>query len=163
MKNAIIYYSLDGNCKYVADNLAKELGPDTDIFCLEPVKPYPNQGFMKMLVGGFAAMLGKKPPIKALKFDAREYDQIILGTPVWASTFAPPLRTFFMNNYIMDKPIALYACSSGGNAESTFKKLKDALEGCKINENHLSLVDPYTKKKDEDLVAIQEFAADLLT
>lgn len=159
MKTAIVYFSLEGNCDYVANKLADNMSGEVDIIRIETVKPYPMKGFKKFAVGGMSAVRKDKPKIMPLKFDANAYDLIVLGTPVWANTFAPPLRTFFMNNYIHEKPIAIFATSSSGACEKTFERLKEALEGCKFLNKHLSLSDPLSKQKDEDLKAIKDFAS----
>ncbi len=37
--------------------------------------------------------MGEKPKLQPYEFKTELYDRIIFGTPVWASTFAPSLRT----------------------------------------------------------------------
>lgn len=158
MKTAIVYYSLEGNCDYVAKKLEDALSGPVDVIRLETVKPYPSKGFKKYTIGGMAAVKKDKPKIMPLNFDANAYDLIVLGTPVWASTFAPPLRTFFMNNYIHEKQIALFATSKGGDAIKTFDKIREALEGCNIMDRCLSLKDPAINKTDDDIKSIEDFA-----
>lgn len=41
-KSLVIYYSLEGNVEFVAEELAEELGADT--FRVETVKDYPKKG-----------------------------------------------------------------------------------------------------------------------
>ena len=40
MKILIVYYSLEGNTKYVAEKIAEQTG--ADLLCLEPEKAYPT-------------------------------------------------------------------------------------------------------------------------
>ncbi len=47
------------------------------------------------------------------------------GTPVWASTFAPFLRTFIHENPdVKGKKIAVFTCFSGGGADKAIDKMK---------------------------------------
>ena len=45
MKTAIVYYSMHGNVRYVAEKVAKGLG--ADLIELKPVKAYPDKGAMQ--------------------------------------------------------------------------------------------------------------------
>ena len=55
MKTVIVYYSMSGNTKYVADKIAEKL--HADIIRIEPVKAYPNQGAQKFIWGGKSAVM----------------------------------------------------------------------------------------------------------
>ena len=89
MKTAIVYYSMSGNTKYVADKIEEKL--NADLIRIEPVKAYPDQGAKKFIWGGKSAVMGEKPKLQPYEFNAEQYDRIIIGTPVWASSFAPPI------------------------------------------------------------------------
>ena len=87
-----------------------------------------------------------------------KYDFIILGTPVWASNFTPPIRTFIVDNKdkLKNKKIAIFICYSGGGAEKVVSKLKEILE-IENFEAELILIDPKDKKDDEKDIKIKEF------
>ena len=61
MKTAIVYYSLNGNVRYVSEKIAKELG--ADLIELVPVKAYPDKGMKKFIWGGSAVTFKKKPDL----------------------------------------------------------------------------------------------------
>lgn len=156
MKIAIVYYSQSGNCDFVANEIAKQI--DADIVRIEPEKAYPDKGFKKFFWGGKSAVMGESPKLVPYTFDASGYDAIILGYPVWAGTFAPPIRSFVEQNrgVIAEKPVLAFATSSGGNAEKSFVKLAALLKKDKISPT-LSLVDPLVKPSDDKLAAIEAF------
>ncbi|MDR2766861.1 MAG: NAD(P)H-dependent oxidoreductase [Treponema sp.] len=129
MKTALVYYSLDGNCALIA-RLIKEK-TNADVFALELADEKKRRGLAKMIWGGRMVMTGRKPPLKALTVNPADYDLIILGTPVWAGTFAPPLLTFLAGTNITGKKIALFACYAG-SAGKTFDRLKALLAGNEI-------------------------------
>lgn len=159
MKTAIVYYSMSGNTKYVADKIADEIkaSGEVDIIRIEPKKAYPDKGAKKFLWGGKSAVMGEKPALLPYEFKIETYDRIIFGTPVWASTFAPPLRTFINENPdVKDKKIAVFTCFSGGGADKAIDKMKKYI-GIEKFEAELILTDPKDNVKEEDNVKISEF------
>lgn len=163
MRTAIVYYSMSGNTKYVADKIAgglRTLG-EVDIIRIEPVKAYPDQGAKKFIWGGKSAVMGEKPKLQSYEFKAKQYDRIVFGTPVWASTFAPPLRTFIHENPdVKEKKIAVFTCFSGGGADKAIEKMKKYI-GIEKIEAELILVDPKDNVKEEDNAKIAEFCSAL--
>ena len=75
MKTAIVYYSLNGNIRYVSGKIAKELG--ADIIELVPVKAYPDKGMKKFIWGGSAVTFKKKPELESYTFNAADYELVI--------------------------------------------------------------------------------------
>lgn len=155
MKTAIVYYSMSGNTKYVADKISEKI--EADIIRIEPVKAYPNKGAKKFIWGGKSAVMGEKPRLQPYEFSTEDYDRIILGTPVWASNFAPPIRTFIKENPdISGKKIAIFTCFSGGGADKAIEKMKKYI-GIEKIEAELILVDPKDNMKAEDDETIEMF------
>ena len=48
MKAIVVYYSMSGNTKYVAELIKKKL--KCDILEIKPVKSYPDKGFKKFFI-----------------------------------------------------------------------------------------------------------------
>lgn len=147
MRTAIVYYSLQGNVRYVAEKVSKETG--ADLIELVPVKAYPDKGMVKFLWGGSAVTFKKKPELEPYKFNKDDYDLIILGTPVWAGKFTPPLRTFLEDNDLTGKKIAVIATSAGGGSDKCIELLKQAAKADSLAAQ-LSLVDPKDKPSEEN-------------
>jgi flavodoxin len=124
MKNLIIFYSFDGNTKHIADAISEEI--KADLLELKPKKDL-KKGFTKYFWGGRQVMMGIKPELEPFSVDAQDYDMIFIGTPVWAFSYAPALRTFFSQNILFGKKIALFCCH-GGNPGKTFSNIKKELE-----------------------------------
>ena len=154
MKTAIVYYSMHGNVRYVAERVAKELG--ADLIELKPVKAYPDKGAMQFIWGGSAVTFKKKPELEPYTFNASDYDLVIIGTPVWASNFTPPLRTFFENNDLTGKKIAVIATSAGGDSSKCLEAVKAAAKADSLAAV-LSLTDPKDKPSDENEKQIAAF------
>ena len=158
MKTIIVYYSLEGNTAYAAEQIAAETG--AELLRLEPVKAYPTSGFRKFFRGGKSAVMAEKPELTPYAFDPAAWDRIVFGFPVWAGTLTPPLRTFIRDNDLGGKRIAAFACQSGAGAEKAFGKLKEAL-GIRALEAELILIDPKTRPDPANGEKIRAFAAKL--
>lgn len=164
MKTAIVYYSMSGNTKYVADKIADGIknSGEVDIIRIESKKAYPDKGAKKFFWGGKSAVMGETPALQPYEFNLEKYDRIIFGTPVWASTFVPPLKTFINENPdIKDKEIAVFTCFSGGSADKAIDKMKKYI-GIEKFEAELILIDPKDKVKEEDDEKIVEFCSMLM-
>ena len=108
----VVYYSFEGNTRFIAEAIAKELG--ADIQELKPVKDLKSKGFSKYIWGGRQVMANKQPELMPLDKRPEDYDVIFIGTPVWVYTFAPALRTFFAQHPLKGKMVALFMCHGGG-------------------------------------------------
>ena len=155
MKTLIVYYSLEGNTAYAAGNIAESIssaGGQADTLRLVPVKAYADKGFAKFFWGGKSAVMAEKPALEPYDADIRSYDRIIFGFPVWASCFAPPLRTFITENAdaLKEKDIAAFACQAGNGAEKALGKLS-TLVGKGFSATAV-FIDPLKNKEDADRV-----------
>lgn len=138
MKTAVVYFSLEGNTKLVAEKISEKLG--ASLIELKCAKAYPTGKVSKFVWGGKSATFGEKPALLPYNFNADDYDAVIIGAPVWASKYAPPLKTFLSENDISGKKLGFFVCCAGGKTEKCFEMLKrDAKnEGAAT----LRLVDP---------------------
>jgi flavodoxin len=126
MKKLVVFYSLDGSTRFIANIIAEKTG--AELLELKPVKPISNNGMGKIIWGGRQAMKKEKPELLPLEKNPQEYDLIFIGTPVWAWTFSPALRTFFNQVKLQNKKIALFDCN-GGSPKDTIEKMKAELDG----------------------------------
>ena len=158
MKTIVVYYSLEGNTAFAAEQIAKELGADT--LRLEPEKAYPSEGFRKFFWGGKSAVMAEKPKLVPYSFDGALYERIVFGFPVWAGNVTPPLRTFIRDENLAGKRFAAFACESGSGAEKAFGKLKAAL-GINAFDAELVLIDPKSRPDPANGEKIRAFCGKL--
>lgn len=154
MKTAIVFYSLEGNVRYVAEKISKELS--ADLIELIPVKAYPDKGMKKFIWGGSAVTFKKTPDLEPYTFNSEEYELVIIATPVWAGGFTPPLRTFFENNDLTGKKIAAVASSAGGDSRKCLEAIKVAAKTDSFVAT-LSIVDPKGQPSEAKEKQIAEF------
>ncbi|PLX22208.1 flavodoxin [Candidatus Parcubacteria bacterium] len=135
MKSIVVYYSLTENTKFLAKEIAKFV--NADLLELKPEKEI-SKGLTKYLWGGKQVFMKEKPKLNKIDKKIENYDQIFIGTPVWAWTFTPPIRTFLSENKIAGKKVYLFASHEGGLGK-TLEDLKKQLE----NNKQISKIDFY--------------------
>lgn len=141
MKRIVVYYSLSGNTEEAAKKIAEKLG--ADILRVDTVKPMPKAFFAQILVGGGQVAMKKIPEIKPLEKNMSDYDEIILGTPIWNSKGVPAINAFLKDVDAAKKVTSVFTLCGGGE----IKKCMDALASQLPNlKNSVSLLD----KKHED-------------
>ena len=125
MKVLVVYYSLTGNTKMIAEAIAESI--DSEILELKPVKELKAESGSKYFWGGYQATMKIKPKLKPIEINPLDYDLIILGTPVWAWTYSPPIHSFLSKFDLAGKNVALWTCSQGDGIKA-MNKLKKALK-----------------------------------
>ena len=155
MKTALVYYSMGGNTQQTAEKIAEKTG--AELIRIEPVKQYPDKGMRKFIWGGMKTVMGEKPRLQPYRFDS-DYERIIIGTPVWASNMAPPIRTFIHENRdaIMGKEIAAFVCFAGGGGDKALERLRQAL-GINAFSAEMMLIDPKDNPTQENEEKINSF------
>lgn len=150
MNSLVVYYSLEGSTKLIAETISKEL--KCNILQLKTKNTIPKKGFLKFLWGGKQVVFNEKPELETFDEDFNKYDLIIIGSPVWAGSYVPAFNTFFSKVELSNRKIALFACY-GGSEGKIFNEFKKQLEGNNII-GQVSFKDPIkndTQKNIEDL------------
>ena len=128
MKTAVVFYSLDGNCALVAEEIKSQLNADLIQLHTKDEKKRSN---IAKFFWSCGMMLSRRPPLKPYTFDPSIYDFIVIGAPVWAGSPASPLRTFLAETAISGKKVAIFVSHAGGKG-SALEKLKALLAGNQI-------------------------------
>ncbi len=116
-KVLIVYYSYTGNTKKIANKIHNLVGGD--IIELETKIPYTVNYRAVVTLAKDEVDKKYKPELKTKIDNISQYDKIVLGTPVWWYTMAPPVRTF-LNEYNFDgkEIIPFYTHGGSGSANS---------------------------------------------
>ncbi len=156
MKTLIIYYSLDGHTRFVAEKIALISGGD--LLEIKTAKQLPGGNVFKHFWGGKQVFTGEKPEILLLSKNPADYDLIFIGTPVWAFSYVPALKTFFSQTKISGKRVALFLTCDGMPGK-TFINLKKVLAGNEIF-GELALVSPF-KNLEESTNKIKNWLSNI--
>jgi len=126
IKTLIVYYSLGGNTKGIAQNIQKILG--VDIAEIEPLVPYTGSYDDIVEQGKYEVDNHIKPAIKPLEIKVADYQRIIIGTPTWWYTMAPVVSTFLTSNHWKGKIVVPFVTNAGWPG-TAIKDIKAACKG----------------------------------
>lgn len=112
MNYAVVYYSMDGHTKGVATKVAKKLS--AKLVRLECNPPYPKTGAAKFLKGGSDALFDRQAKLAPYEFDERDFDVVILASPMWAGKASPAMNRFLHEHVLTHKRIGLISLSKSG-------------------------------------------------
>jgi len=154
----IVYYSLTGNTRFIAESIKDVL--EAQIQEIKPIKEINPKGSMKYLWGGMRATMKKKPELEPIEKDPKDYDILFLGTPVWAWTFTPPIRSFISKFDLSEKVIAIWCCH-GGSSGKTLKKLESSLENSHII-GKIEFQDPLKNNPEDAKKKVIEWAKNII-
>jgi len=118
MKTLIVFYSRSGNTRMLALELKKCLKAD-----LDEVKSKDRKGALGFLMAGKDSIFSKNPPI-SYKKNPSKYDLVVIGTPVWTYTMAPPIRTYLTENKRKFKKVAFFCTMNSSGDKITFKNME---------------------------------------
>lgn len=138
MKIAVVYYSFEGNTRYIAEALAAELG--ADLARLQTPDEPRTKGFGKYLWFGWHHLLGRRPRISPVQLDLSSYDLIILGGPIWNASYAPPVLQFVRQQLPAGISVAPFCCAGGSEGKS-FAQLAQMLPNHRVLAG-LTLIEP---------------------
>ncbi len=156
MSRAVIYYSLTGNTEKTAKLIAEKTG--ADLIRIDTVKPMPKGFKSQIMYGGMLATFGMKPELKDVPEKLGQYDDIIMGTPVWAGTFAPAFKTLFARYPLADKVTAVFTYSGSGDNSKCIARLSKFMPRLK---DSVSLFDESKGPREENKAPLEDFISKL--
>ena len=130
-KKLVVYYSYTGHTKMIAESIQKELG--CDILEIKPVQPYSTDYQTVVDEEQNNDSSNKTPEIQKIDKDLSDYDEIIIGSPVWWYTIAPVIRTFLKENDLSGKVIKPFATNAGWLGQ-TFQEIKRLCPDSKVEK-----------------------------
>jgi len=158
MKKLVIYYSLEGNTRFIAEQVAAAVA--ADLLELKPKHDIQPRGFMRYFWGGKQVIMQAKPELLPFAVNPADYDLLFIGTPVWAWNYAPALNTFFAKVKLQGKLIGLFCCS-GGMEGKTRANMARALAGNTII-GEIGFQDPLKHDRHADAKRAQQWAQELV-
>jgi flavodoxin len=130
LKAIVVYYSLSGNTKLIAQTVAREL--HADLCGIETQKAFPRARWLQMVICGAGTVFKRKPELKGGVADLSPYDLVVLGCPVWAGSYATPMATFLATPSLKGKRVAVFASSGGGEAPKFMANMAEALADSRL-------------------------------
>ena len=144
MKKIFIYYSLTGNGDMVANFLSKK---NIDIRKVETLEPLPKNYILSIITGGFKASINYKDKLNNFNDDISNYDEIIIGSPIWNSRLSTPINSVLKKLDLSNKKITFILYSGSGKSPKATQKINNLNKNAKI-------IDIKEPKNNEDLESI---------
>jgi len=136
LRALVVYYTRTGTTKRIAVEIAGALNCDIEEIIDTKKRTGP--------IGSFAAIRDAKKnkltTIKDIKNDPTNYDQIIIGTPVWMYTMSTPIRTYLTKYTTKFHEVAFF-CTHHGKIGKTFVDMVSLCNKKPISSLEISNVD----------------------
>ena len=142
MKKLFIYYSLSGNGDVVANYLHDR---GVTVRKVTPNRELPYNMVLRILAGGFLAGIGYKDTLVNFDSDIREYEHIVIGSPIWNGRLSTPVNALLDRIDLTAKKTTFVLYSGSGVAPKTIKMLQTRYP----KSNTIILKEPKKASKDE--------------
>jgi flavodoxin len=149
MKSLVVYYSLTGKTKLVAQAIAEPLNARL----LEITEARSRKrGPSLYAIGGFEAKMNKGSKIGPIDVDLKQYETVFIGSPVWNSRPVPAVNAFIYKMDFEDRSVVPFFTMAGDNSEIALANITAKLQkrggrvaGCFAIQSH--------KMSDEEVIA----------
>ena len=141
MKKIFIYYSLTGNGDVVASYLKEN---NYEIRKVETKEVLPNNFILRILTGGYKAMINYEDELVNFDSNIEKYDEVIIGSPVWNSRLSSPINTVLQKLNLSGKKITFILYSGSGESKKATDLINKKYENAKI----INLKEPKTNKEE---------------
>lgn len=124
MKSLVVYYSLTGKTRLVAQVIAEALNaPLQEMQEARPI-PWP----FVYLGGGFAALTDRGRKINPIDVDLKQYERIFIGSPIWASRPTPAVNSFIYQANFEGRDIIPFFTMGADNADKALANITAKIE-----------------------------------
>lgn len=133
-KVLVVYFSRSGNTRYAAETFAKTCG-GAKIVEIKAAKPYaPDYGDCCDEAKPECRAGTLRPIQKIEGLDVASYDVVLVGTPNWWGTMAPPVRTWVSENAatLKTKAVCLFQTHGGGGMQNCARDFAVLVEGANV-------------------------------
>lgn len=115
-KALVLCYSFEGYTLQMANFIKEAL--QIELIEVKSINELKSKGFYKYIWGGRQVVFKKKPQLSPIDVDFDLYDTIFIGSPIWAGTYAPPIRTLLEDGMLKGKKIAYFYTHEGGASKA---------------------------------------------
>ncbi len=125
-KNLVCYFSATGTTKEVAEKIASII--NADLFVIEPVNKYTSEDldWTNKQSRTSIEMVDEtsRPAIKNKVTNLTEYQNVIIGFPVWWYKEPTIIDTFIEENDLSNKQVYVYVTSGGSTVDGSLESLR---------------------------------------
>lgn len=143
MSKLVVYFSYTGNTRMIANKIKEKL--HCDILEIKTVIPYSEDYQSVVEDEQNSEASNHLPEIQEIDIDLNNYDEIIIGTPVWWYRPAPAIRTFLTKSNLFGKTIKPFATNAGWLGR-TFKEIGTLCSSSKVDTGMNIVFESYSDK-----------------
>lgn len=148
MKKLFIYSSFTGSGDLVAEELKKK---GYEIRKVVEKKKFPKSFFWSIMSGGFRASFGVKGKLVNYDNNIKEFDEIVLGSPIWNGRFPPTMNSVLKQTDFTGKSLQFLFYSGSGEGKKALEKVKKIFPNSEVT----FLQEP--KKHKDELKKLSKF------
>ena len=156
-KVLIIYYSLTGNTKSIAEKIREKTG--SDVFEIETVRTYPPEYSALIEEAKRELQTGEFPALKKNQPDMSSYNLILIGSPVWWYTVSTPVMSFLRQADFAGRKVSAF-CTHEGGIGKFFPCFKEQAKNAVVLEG-LDFYKPRQAGKGEVYKALESWLSKL--
>jgi flavorubredoxin len=128
MRVAIVYHSLSGNTRRVAELLAERIAGTAEVDLVEVRDRRQYSTLTAYTSGAPRAMRGESAEVDPSSIEVGDYDVVVLGSPVWAFAPTPAANgAVAALRSLAEKEVVVFITSGGGPGGAA-GRLRSALE-----------------------------------
>ncbi len=149
MRVLLVYYSRTGRTKDIALAIKSKL--ECDI--VEIHDKANRKGFMGYVKSSLQTILGQQTELNIIDHNPKDYELVIIGTPIWVQNMSVPIRTYLYQFGNKMQEVAFFCTMGGSGFETTFRKMADLSTG--NPKATLAITEESVKKRkyDDDVEA----------
>ena len=104
----------------------------------------PKNFILRIMSGGYKAMTLYKDKLDGFNPDISEYDEVIIGSPIWNSRLSSPINTILDKLNLDNKKVTFVLYSGSGESKGATKRIKNEYPNAKI----IDIKNPLNNKED---------------
>ena len=136
MNVVVVYYTLHGHTRKAAQDICSALRESPSaggITALELsiAKSRSDDDYQTYVWCQEEVSVPSEPVVHHDEYHFTDADLVVLGTPVWAGTLSPPMRSFLRQHEFFRKAIALF-CTYDGRAGACLGDMRALLLGSEV-------------------------------
>ena len=121
LKVLVVYYSRSGNTRRIARAIADAIPSEVE----EIIDDRDRRGIVAYLRSGFEAWFARPVPLRESRHDPRQFDVVLIGTPIWNSSVSSPVRSWLTRHRDQLPEVAFFVTYGGSGIQRVVRQLQE--------------------------------------